>query len=69
MLTLKCPGAPIQSDSRTSDSLNVAMLQYYWWMRTSVGSDKSVAHQRAWVLLIKDLQTIVQCICEKNILD
>ena len=80
MLTPKCPGAPIHSDSRTSDSPNVAMNrtikparrkhQYYGWVRTSAGSDKSAAHQRAWALLIKDLQAVVQCICKKkNILD
>ena len=76
MLTPKHPGVPIQSDSQTSNSRNVAMNQtikpacgkhqYYGWVHTSAASDKSAAHQRAWVHLIKDLQAIVPFIREKK---
>ena len=76
MLTPKFPGVPLQSDSRTNDIPNVAINrtinpargkhQYYRWVCTSAGSDKSAANQRACALLIKDLQAIVQCICEKK---
>ena len=43
--------------------------QYYRWVPTSTRSDKSAVHWGAPAHLIKELQLIVQHICEKNSLD
>ena len=49
--------------------VSLEKTQYYRWVHTSARSDKSAVHWGARAHLIKELQLIVQHICEKNSLD